>query len=274
MYSQQSQCLNHQWLKWCRSKSRELPGFCAVGAHERHHWKLRVSCFCLAKQPPASTSRLWGPSSAPDPPLVSSACNSGQTLASRMCPDGLVTEECGKTFAFISTTYLLAHLFIKEYLQKEKVYQAISGLLPMLDRTANIFGRDVNLNASGKKPSSTRWQRGGNSPYGQVFHSILRSIWYWPLAATIQGPVLWSSLPASVFLIFSDFLHTQDDKESFAKFSFLIHAQFEGLSGVPHFLDRWRQRRRLSWSARCLSSQAHGYPGGSNVVRGVVWFFS
>lgn len=69
------------------------------------------------------------------------------------------------------------------------MYQAISGLLPMLDRTANIFGRDVNLNVSGKKPSSTRWQRGGNSPYGQVFHSILRSIWYWPLAATIQGPV-------------------------------------------------------------------------------------
>lgn len=47
-----------------------------------------------------------------------------------------------------------------------------------------------------------------------------------------------SSLPASVFLLFSDFLHTQDDKESFAKFSFLIHAQFEGLSGAPHFLDR------------------------------------
>lgn len=81
-------------------------------------------------------------------------------------------------------------MFIKEYLQKAKTYQAISGLLPMLDRMVNIFGRDVNLNASGKKPSGTRWQRGGNSPYGQVFHSILRSIWYLPLAETIQGPVL------------------------------------------------------------------------------------
>lgn len=70
------------------------------------------------------------------------------------------------------------------------MYQAISGLLPVLDKSANIFGRDVNLTTSGKKPSSTRWWRGGNSPYGQVFHSILISIWYWPLAETIQGPVL------------------------------------------------------------------------------------
>jgi len=81
-------------------------------------------------------------------------------------------------------------VFIKEYLQKAERYQAISGLLPVLDRMVNIFGRDVNLSASGKKPSGTRWWRGGNSPYGQVFHSILISIWYLPLAETIREPVL------------------------------------------------------------------------------------
>lgn len=58
-----------------------------------------------------------------------------------------------------------------------KMYQAISGLLPMLDRMVNIFGRDVNLNASGKKPSGTRWQRGGNSPlwagFSQYSHKHL-----------------------------------------------------------------------------------------------------
>lgn len=145
---------------------------------------------------------------------VSSACTSSQNLASRVYPDVTVTEGCSLgmlrqtwnlTFHF-SHLFVASSVFIKEYLQKAKMYQAISGLLPMLDRMVNIFGRDVNRNTSGKKPSGTRWQKGGNSPYGQVFHSVFIIIWYLPLAETIQGPVLWSSLPASLFLLLDDFL--------------------------------------------------------------------
>lgn len=151
---------------------------------------------------------------------------------------------------------------------KGKDISSISGLLPMLDRMVNIFGRDVNLNASGKKPSSTRWQRGGNSPYGQVFHSILISIWYLPLAETIQGPALWSSLPVSLFLLLTDFLPIQNKS---CQNIFLTHTRIlksQRLSSLGTWW--WRMDSSL---AHGFSSQACDNTGDSNFLSGVRIFF-
>lgn len=93
IYSRQSQCLNHQWLKQWTSKSLEPPGPCAVNGccTPRKNATKIWDCFCPAKPPPASTSRLQEPGSVPrytEPPPVSSAWNSGHNLSSTMYPRG------------------------------------------------------------------------------------------------------------------------------------------------------------------------------------------
>lgn len=171
------------------------------------------------------------------PYAVSSVCKSGQNLPSVMHPEVRVTQGSVMPRQMQILTFHFSHLSVatrvsvltKGLFTKGKDISSISGLLPVLDRMVNIFGRDVNLKASGKKPSGTRWQRGGNSPYGQVLHSILISIWYLPLEQTIYGPAFWSSLPVSLFLLLLGFLPIQN---KFCQIIFLTHIWIQNLKSL------------------------------------------